>query len=101
MVGAIGTADCNYLLVAENEIILESKSFIDAIFDAIGTYFHYNICYSKQLTSILLFFQSHILNMSVSTKKTPDPLINFIRLANSVKQTIHYIAISHVMSKKH
>ncbi len=83
IVGQIGSVECNYLLVAENEIILESKSFLEAIFDVMGTYFHYNICYSKQLNCILQFFQSYILNIPVTTKKTPEPLINFIRLANS------------------
>ncbi len=77
-------AECNYLLVAENDLVLESKSFIEAIFDVIGTYFHYNICYSKQLTSMLYFFQSYIFNIAVTTKKTPESLINFIRLANSM-----------------
>ncbi len=69
IVGQIGSVECNYLLVAENEIILESKSFLEAIFDVMGTYFHYNICYSKQLNYILQFFQSYILDIPVTTQK--------------------------------
>ena len=84
VIGEIGTANATYLLAVESEIILESKTFIDAIFDVIGTYFNFDICYSKQLTSILFFFQSYVFNVDLNTKKIPDPLTSFVSLANSL-----------------
>ena len=62
MVGEVGTPNVQFLLCVEKEIIFESKTFIDIIFDIIGTYYNFDIiCYNKQLLSILLFFQCYVL----------------------------------------
>ena len=67
------------------KIIFESKTFIDIIFDIIGTYYNFDICYNKQLLSILLFFQCYVINVDrQETKKIPDTLANFLRLVNSL-----------------
>ena len=42
-VGEIGSADAQFLLYVERNLVLESKGFIDVIFDFIGTYFNFKI----------------------------------------------------------
>ncbi len=83
--GDIGSASANYFLATENNIILESKTFIDGIFDVVGTYFNFNICYSKQLHAILYFFQFYVFNLNLNAQKLPDSLSFFISLANSLQ----------------
>ena len=66
-------------------MILEAKSFIDIIFDIIGTYFNFDICYPKQLLSILFFFQYYIFHIDkIQPNKFPESLTNFINLVNSL-----------------
>ena len=85
MVGEVGTPNAQFLICVEKEIIFESKTFIDIIFDIIGTYYNFDICYNKQLLSILLFFQCYVINVDrQETKKIPDTLANFLRLVNSL-----------------
>ena len=41
VVGEIGSADAQFLLYVETNLVVESKGFIDAIFDIIETYFNF------------------------------------------------------------
>ena len=81
IVGEIGSADAQFLLYVERNLVLESKGFIDVIFDIIGTYFNFEICYPKSLHSLLYFFHYYIFQID-QPKKLPESLLNFIRLSH-------------------
>ena len=82
VLGEVGTSNTQFLLYVERQMILEAKSFIDIIFDIIGTYFNFDICYPKQLLSILFFFQysrpSLIRIPLIRTLANPNPMFNDI-----------------------
>lgn len=85
VLGEVGTSNTQFLLYVERQMILEAKSFIDIIFDIIGTYFNFDICYPKQLLSILFFFQYYIFHIDkIQPNKFPESLTNFISLVNSL-----------------
>ena len=60
VVGDVGTSTAQYLLCVEGNTIFEGKSFIEIIFDVVGTYYNFNLCYPKTLLSILLCFPYYI-----------------------------------------
>ena len=85
VVGDVGTSTAQYLLCVEGNTIFEGKSFIEIIFDVVGTYYNFNLCYPKTLLSILFFFHYYIFQIDkVLPKKMSESLANFIRLANSL-----------------
>ncbi len=83
--GDIGTASVSFFLATENNIILESKTFIDTICDVVGMYFNFNICYSKQLRAILYYFQFYVFNLNLNAQKFPASLSFGISLDNSLQ----------------
>ena len=56
VLGEVGTSNTQFLLYVERQMILEPKSFIDIIFDIIGTYFNFDIMLSKAITLYFVLF---------------------------------------------
>ena len=91
VVGDVGSSTAQYLLCVEGNTIFEGKSFIEIIFDVVGTYYNINLCYPKTLLSILFFFHYYIFQIDKALpKKMPQSLANFIRYTHHIMYTHHF-----------
>ena len=72
-----------FFIACKQAVLLESKSFLDAILDLIATYYVFNIAYPKSLSGILLFFQHFLFGLKDS-QPLPQPLQKLTHSLNCV-----------------
>ena len=70
-----------YHVIVEQQPLTEASTFGSAILDLFGSYFVYDIAYPKQLYSLLIFVQHHILGLSDDAIDPPS----VIEIATSLK----------------